>query len=151
MNWIGIWSLSGIRSKMAVIEKEDNTEQYQRDMEMKNIPSLFLICCIGFPTVRLPCSSLNPLLRSCFSLYGVRHIAELPSSAICKQACVTSVAVFTALGFLAVRLPCSSSNPLLRSCFSLYGVRHIAELPSSAICKQACRALVDNSYCMADY
>lgn len=61
------------------------------------------------------------------------------------------VAILTTLFFEAVRLPCSSSNPLLRSCFSLYGVRHIAELPSSAICKQACRALVDNSYCMADY
>ena len=45
------------------------------------------------------------------------------------------VAIFTALGFPTVRLPCSSSNPLLRSYFSLYGVRHIAELPLVVTCK----------------
>ena len=117
---------------------------------------------LGFPVVRLPCSSSNPLLRSYFSLYGVRHIAELPLVVTCKRACVTPIAIFTALvfpsrpsamrqlestaaqlllavwrppydriiinrylqaslhdvyrnftalGFLAVRLPCSSSNP----------------------------------------
>ena len=58
---------------------------------------------------------------------------------------------FTALGFLAVRLPCSSSNPLLRSYFSLYGVRHIAELPLAVTCKRACVTPIANSYCMADY
>ena len=45
------------------------------------------------------------------------------------------VAILTALFFEAVRLPCSSSNPLLRSYFSLYGVRHIAELPLVVTCK----------------
>src|SRR5699024_3496835 len=40
-----------------------------------------------------------PLLRSCFSLYGVRHIAELPLAVTCKQACVTPIAIFTALVF----------------------------------------------------
>ena len=151
MSWIGIWSLSGIRSKMAVIEKEDNTGKISaRYGNEKYSISLFnLLHWFSRSSVCHAVARIHPAGR--FSLYGVRHMTELSSSAICKQACVTSAAVFTALGFLDVRLPCSSSNPLLRSCFSLYGVRHIAELPSSAICKQACRALVDNSYCMADY
>ena len=115
------------------------------------VTSVAIFTALGFPTVRLPCSSSNPLLRSYFSLYGVRHIAELPLAITCKQACVTSVAIFTALGFPTVRLPCSSSNPLLRSYFSLYGVRHIAELPLAITCKRACVIPTDNSYCMADY
>ena len=48
---------------------------------------------LGFPVVRLPCSSSNPLLRSYFSLYGVRHMTELSSIAICKQACMMSIAI----------------------------------------------------------
>ena len=36
------------------------------------------------------------------------------------------------------RSPCGSSNPLLRSFFSLYGVRHMLKSPSTALCKPAC-------------
>ena len=38
-------------------------------------------------------------LADVFSLYGVRHIAELPLVVTCKRACVTPIAIFTALVF----------------------------------------------------
>ena len=65
---------------------------------------------IVFPGRSSAMRQLESALTGILSLYGVRHIAELPLAITCKRACVTSVAIFTALVFLAVRLPCSSSS-----------------------------------------
>ena len=99
MSWIGIWSLSGIRSKMAVIEKEDNTGKISaRYGNEKYSISLFnLLHWFSRSSVCHAVARIHPAGR--FSLYGVRHMTELSSSAICKQACVTSITILTALFF----------------------------------------------------
>ena len=54
---------------------------------------------IGFSSGPSAMQQLESTAAGVFSLYGVRHIAELPLVVTCKRACVTPIAIFTALVF----------------------------------------------------
>ena len=80
-----------------------------------------------------------------FSLYGVRHIAELPLVVTCKRACVTPIVNSYCIGFSKSSVCHAAVRTAPAGRFSLYGVRHISELLPLDICKQACISNIINS------
>ena len=108
------------------------------------------------------CGSSNPLLRSSFSLYGVwifytvqtrqsqnRTFGAYRGFATVLLMCRRSLHAFAHSQNHAST--CGSSNPLLRSSFSLYGVRRMSELIRVVICKLARITALTSSAARANY